>query len=450
MKVKQIKKDGDKVILEAVATPQETAQAMHSAKGAFAQAMGRKPPAQGQSIDQAAEEQMGIKNLDSIVEASAMNALAPMAVDKKNIIPAYPPQAQAKSPFKPNAEFRFEVEVDLKPAYELTSYDPVSIKVPPFQMDESLVDQQLKEMSERYTAYVDDADAPADRTVQKGDHIKIAMEAREGDKELKGLSTKGRTYTAGQGYMPEGFESAILGMKVGETKEFSFEGPDFDEDMNERTQTVDAKVTILSFEKEESPVIDDEWVHKNMPMYKGIDDLRDDLGRGIERQARMEYDAYVRQAAAAELATRFDGKIADEVYEHMRDQMVANIRMDLQQQGMSWDQFVEQNGGEQQFGMMLMLQVRQMLTQGFALDAYFRHMGASVGEEDLVEACRAMNPQVNPKQMIKQAEASGHMFALRESAERLKANKELVEKAQIEIIDPAAGAAPSAGDAAEL
>lgn len=447
MKVKQIKKDGEKVTLEAVATAQETAQAMQAAKMAFAQSMGMKPPVQGQSIDEAAEQQMGIKNLASIVEASAMDALAPMAVDKKGITPAYPPHAQAKGAFKPNEEFRFEVEVDLKPAYELSSYEPVKIKVPPFQMNEGVIDQQIKDMSERYTAYVEDPDAPADRVVEKGDHVKLAMEAREGDKELKGLSTKGRTYTAGQGFMPDGFEEQILGMKAGETKEFTFEGPDFDEDMNERTQTVTAKVTILAFEKEQTPEIDDEWVKANMPMYKGLDDLRADMGKNLERQARMEYDGYVRQAAAAELATRFQGKIADEVYEHMREQLVSNIRMDLQQQGMTWEQFVEQNGGEQQFGMMLMLQVRQMLTQGFALDAYFRHKGMSINEEDLVEACRAMNPQMNPKQMIKQAESAGHMFALRESAERLKANKDLVEKAEIEVVDPEA--VTSAGDASD-
>ncbi len=449
MKVKQIKKDDNKITLEAVATAQEAAQALQAAKMAFAQSMGMKPPAQGQTIDEAAEEQMGIKNLASIVEASAIDALAPLAVDKRGLTPAFPPKARAKEGLRPNAEFRFEVDVDLKPEYELTSYEPVSIKVPPFQMDDSLVEKQIEEMSARYTAYVDDENVPDDRTVQKGDHIKISMVAKEGDKELKGLSTNSRTYTAGEGYMPEGFESAILGMKKGETKEFTFEGPDFDEDMNERTQVVDAKVTVLGFQKEEAPVIDDEWVQKNMPMYKGLDDLKRDMSRGMEQQGRMEYDAYVRQMAAQELATRFEGKIADEVYEAMRDQMVTNIRMDLQQQGMTWDQFVEQNGGEQQFGMMLMLQVRQMLTQGFALDAYFRHEGLSIDDQDILEACRAMNPQVNPAQMRKQAEQSGHGFALRESAERLKANKHLVEQATIEVIEPgeAAGAVAQADGA---
>ena len=77
MKVKQIKKDGDKITLEAVATAQEAAQALQAAKMAFAQSMGMKPPAQGQTIDQAAEEQMGIKNLSSIVEGSGEGCLPP-------------------------------------------------------------------------------------------------------------------------------------------------------------------------------------------------------------------------------------------------------------------------------------------------------------------------------------------------------------------------------------
>lgn len=450
MKVKQIKKTDDVVSLEAVASAEEVNQALQAAKISFARSMGMKPPAQGQSIDQAAEDQMGIKDLDSIVEKAAIEALVPLALDKKNIVPLYPPQAVAKSPFKGNEEFRFEFDVALKPEYELSSYEPVSISVPPFSANSAVIDEQLKEMAQRYTTYTDDPSISADKVVEKGDHIKIALKAFEDGKELEGLTTDGRTYTAGEGYMPEGFDQAILGMKVGETKEFTFEGPDLDEDMNERTQVVDATVTVLGFEKEDIPVIDDAWVQKNMPMYKNLDELKAEMTKGIEKQARAEYDAYVRQLAAQELIDRFQGKIPDEVYEHTRDQMLSDIQMSLQQQGMTWDEFLDQNGGEQQVSMMLMMQIRQMLVQGFALDAYYRHHGLSITDDDILEACRAMNPQANPQQMRKQTIDAGRGFALREIAERLKANNHLVEHADITVVDPAAAqAAPSAQEAAQ-
>ena len=56
-------------------------------------------PEQGKTIAQVAEEKMGIKNLDSIVEAGAIQGLVPFALDKKNLIPSFPPSsATASSP----------------------------------------------------------------------------------------------------------------------------------------------------------------------------------------------------------------------------------------------------------------------------------------------------------------------------------------------------------------
>ncbi len=451
MKVKQIKKEENNVTLDVLATAQEVDGALHAAKVAFAQSMGLKPPSQGANIDEVAEEQMGIKDLDSIVQASAIEALVPLALDKKNICPSYPPTPKPKTQFKHGEEFKFEIEVALKPEYELKSYDPVEIKVPPFKMQEGLVDDQLKQMAERYTTYEEDPDADADKVVEKGDHIKIALQASENGKLIEGLSTDGRTYTAGLGYMPEGFEKEIIGMKAGETKQFQFEGPDFDEDMNERTQLVDATVTVLGFEKEVAPEINDEWIAKNMPMYKDLNTLKADMLKSFEKQAREQYDTYCMQVAAAELSTRFEGKIADEVYEAMRDQLMTNFRMSLQQQGKTWEQFVEENGGEQQFGMLMMMQVRQTLVQGFSLDAVFRHEKMMLSDEDLDAACAMMNPNANPRQTRMQFENTGRGFALRESAQRLKANKFILENAKIEIVDPEASVpeAPKAEDAAK-
>ena len=51
------------------------------------------------------------------------------------------------------------------------------------------------------------------------------------------------------------------------------------------------------------------------------------------------------------------------------------------------------------------------------------------------QACAAMNPQ-NPQGVRRQMEESGRGFALREAAERIKANKWLLEHADITVKDP--------------
>ncbi|MCI8468266.1 MAG: trigger factor [Eggerthellaceae bacterium] len=435
MKVSMKKLGDNQVRLECVATAEEVNNALQASQIGFAQSMGLRPEA-GKTVAQVAEEKMGIKNLDSIVEASAVQGLVPFALDKKNIIPAFPPQPEAKSALKRDREFAFDLTVSLKPDYELTSYDPVEITMPAFAVNPDAVDDQLRQMAERYTTYVT-ADA---KPVEKGDSCLIAMKCLKNGEEVTGLTTDGRTYTAGMGYMPEGFDEQIIGMQPGETKEFTFEGPGIDEDFNEITEVIDCTVTVKEIQAPAIPEIDDEWVKTNMPMFKDAEALRADIARGVEHGAREQYDNYKRQMAVSELARRFQGKIADEVYETMRSNLMENMRAELQQSGQSWEDFVAQNGGEQQFGMMLMLQTREMLVQGYALDAVFRHEKLSITDDDLEAACRAMNPQANPKQMLEQFKQSGRLFALRESAERLKANNWVVEHAIITEVDPNAPA----------
>lgn len=430
MKVSQKKKDGNEVTYEVVADAADVARALQMASVAFANSMGLQPEG-GKTVAQVAEERMGIKDLDVMVAQGALDALATLALDKKNIIPAYPPKPEAKSMPRRGEPFRFLLNVSMRPEYELTSYEPITLEVQKFAIPESAVDAEIEGMTNSYTAYVPDKDADPDRAIAAGDFVKIAIKATEDGKEFKGLNTDGRTYAVGAGHMPKGFDDEVQGMKVGQTKSFTFEAPSFDKDLKETTSNIDATVTIKEMLKEQKPELTDEWVARNMPMFKTVSEMRTGIRKSIEVRERESYDAYVRQAAAAELAKRFEGKIADEVYETMMGQLRENIKLDLRQQGKTWEQFVEENGGESQLSMLLMLQAREVLVQGYALDAVFRHFGLSVSDADIEQVCRAMNPSADPKQLHEQIKQNGQGFALRESAERFKANQYVLEHAKI-------------------
>lgn len=430
MKVTQKKLGPNKVRLEVVATVDEVSKALHAAQVSFARSMGLDPE-QGKTVAQVAEEKMGIKNLDSIVRGDAIKNLVPFALDKKNLVPMSMPEAQPTSPFERGRQFSFTLDVDLKLRYELTSYEPVEFSAPRFVANEALVDQQIEQMTQTYVSY----QAAEAKAIEAGDFCKIAMECFEDGERVPNLCTDGRTYAAGQGYMPEGFDAQIMGMQPGETKTFTFEGPSFDEDLNPVTQKIDCTLTVLEVQKAVAPVLDDEWVQKNMPWYKSYADLRADIERSVQRQERDQYDNYLCNLAAAELVKRFDGRIPDEAYEATRDNVVNNLRRSLQQQGKTWEEFLEESGGEQQVGMMLMIQTREVLVQGFVLDAVYRHAKLNITDEDIDAACRSMNPQAHPRQIRQQFEQTGTMFALREAAERLKANKWAVEQAKITYVD---------------
>ena len=441
MKVTKKKLDDGKVMLEAVATPDEVNKALHQAQLQFAMQMGLRPQ-KDKTIAEVAEETMGIKDLDSIVNSQAVDYLVPFALDKKGITPAYAPKGLPQSSLKRGREFAFRVTVLPKPDYDLESYDPVDITVEPFKKDDAAVEKQLREMAENYAIY-ETADP---KPVEKGSHVLLKIKAFENGEPLTGLSTDGRTYSVGLGYMPEGFDENIIGMNVGDEKEFTFEGPSFDDEGNPTTETVRCIVTVLETQKRVIPEITDEWVKTYMPMYPNAAAVREEVDRQVNGARKAQYDDYVRGMAASKLSERFKGKIDDAVYEAMRDNIMSNLRQSLEQQDMTFDDFVEQNGGRQMFDMQIMLQTRQNLVQGFSLDALFRHEGLIVSDEDINEVCAMINPR-NPRATRREFEDNGRNFALREIAERLCANKWLVEHANITYKDPAASEEPATDEA---
>ena len=413
MKVTEKKLDDGRILLEAVASTAEVSHALTAAQYRFAQQMGVQPTP-GMSVEQAVEKQLGIKDLDAIVQQQAVEYLVPFAIDKRNITPAFPALPKAAGPLKRGQTFSFEVRVTPKPDYELKSYEPVSITVPPFEIEQAEVEEQIAQIAESYAEFVSDEPHP----VAKGDGFLLALEAFQNGEKMDNLSTEGRTYLTGMGLMPEDFEKHLIGMNVGETKSFSFDLPGMNAD--------DKGV----------PAIDDEWVAKNLPMYRDAAALRGGITDRLTADRRAQYEAYKLQVAASELAKRFEGRSQDEVYEAMQQTLVSNLRGQLQQQGIPFEQFVQSQGGEQQFGMIMMMQTREMLVQGYALDALFRHEKMTLTDEDIDAACRSMNPQ-NPDAVKREMQENGRGFALREAAERMKANQWMLDHAIVNVEQPA-------------
>lgn len=441
------KKTAEGVIhLDCEATAQEVNNVLREAGEAFAMSMGVRPQP-GQTIADAVQAALGIADLDKVVEAQAIELLVPRALDRRNLVPAYPPKANPSQKFERGKRFAFTMDVTVKPTYELKSYDPVEVTVQPFVFDDSVIDKQMEELAQRYSTYVGTDPKP----LEDGDACEIAMTISQNGEEIKALCTEGRTYLLGRGLMPEGFDEGLRGMEPGQTKEFSFDAPQLNEVGEEVSQTLDCKVTVKEVQKEVVPLIDDAWVKANLPGMETVQALRDDMRRVFEAQQREGYQNYVQQMVLSQLARRFEGRIADEIYEATRNQLVQNMQMEMQQQGVDFQQFVAANGGEQQFGMMLMMQTREVLVQGFCLDAVYRHQRMSLTDADLDAACLAMNPQGNPAYMRQQLEAAGRGFALRETAERNKALRYVVEHAVVTEQEPAAPAeAPAkAEEAAE-
>ena len=77
----------------------------------------------------------------------------------------------------------------------------------------------------------------------------LFFKVEEGE-EIKALTCEDRTYLMGRGYMPEGFDEALIGMEPGQTKEFTFEAPLGTENGEVVNKPISCTVTVKEIQQE--------------------------------------------------------------------------------------------------------------------------------------------------------------------------------------------------------
>ena len=123
---------------------------------------------------------------------------------------------------------------------------------------------------------------------------------------------------------------------------------------------------------------------------------------------------------------------------------MAGYEQQAKQQGMDLEDMLGQQGiDQQQFSMQMMFQVREMLTQGFSLDAWARHYNIEPTEDDMKDFLKMMSPQANSQdkldemfEQVKKKEEEQGQDGLYIAARRYLANKDLLEKATVHVEDP--------------
>ena len=324
----------------------------------------------------------------------------------------------------------FQQELPPYPQYELSSYDPVELTPPQRVVTDAMVEARMQEIMEN--APVDYA--PTERKVGgPKDNVEIAVEVTLDGEPVKGLCSDSQIYCLGSGSMPIGFDRGVVGIKVGETREFDFEAPDPASDDN-AIRMFHAKVTLLHVMRPVKPVLTDEWVSIHIALCKTVEAFRNRTRTNLEKESvKLTEQDYTEQAVAM-LATRFDGKIDDIWYESGRQDLLRTYTEQAKAQNMNLEDMVKAQGMDmQQFNMMLMLQVREMLVQGFCLDAWARHYNLEPTDDDVLAVANLMSNGRGKLMLdnMREQEATKELEGMRTAARRYVANKDLVEKAII-------------------
>ena len=180
----------------------------------------------------------------------------------------------------------FTAEVDIRPDFDLPELSAQTATVDALDVPESLVDDQIEVLRNRFGSR-----ETVERAAADGDVVTIDLVATKDGEALPDATAADLEYTVGSGQMLDGLDDAVTGLSAGESADFSSTlvgGPLKDE-------PADIEVTVTKVQSQTLPETDDDFAQEASE-FDTIDELRKSIRTRLTQLARLEQASQARDA----------------------------------------------------------------------------------------------------------------------------------------------------------
>jgi len=225
----------------------------------------------------------------------------------------------------------YEATVEVYPEVEVKALDTLTVERKTSEIQDKDVDQMIENLQNQRQTWVE-----TKGMAKKDMQVTFDFEGTIDGEKFEGGSATDFKLVLGSGRMIPGFEDGIIGMKKGEEKVIDVTFPEDYQAENLAGKAAQFKITVKQVEKAKLPELDAEFLQTfGVSEEEGIDKLKADVRKNMEREVRNGLRNQVKQAA-------FDALVeANEV--EVPSAMVAQ-EIDRQRQQMI-QQFTQQFGG---------------------------------------------------------------------------------------------------------
>lgn len=218
----------------------------------------------------------------SATEALVMEATR-KALDEHDLEPyGNPYLTDIKS--EENEPMVFEAIVELSPDFELADYKGLALERPIREIRDGDVDGFLFSLRERNAEAVP---AGEDRPLRDGDVAIVDFQGSRDGEVLKGMDIDDFEIRMGREQLIPGFEEQIVGMKMGQEREFDLPFPDNYPQENLAGQTVHFNVSLKEVKEMRIPDLDDEFA-RSVGEFETLDDLKKVIHQDLEGTAKAD------------------------------------------------------------------------------------------------------------------------------------------------------------------
>ncbi|GAA3209889.1 trigger factor [Microbacterium terregens] len=209
-----------------------------------------------------------------------------------------------------SGDLEVEVEVDVRPDFELPAFEGTTIEVDAIEVDEAAIDEELDRLRARFGTLV-----TVDRPAATGDFVELNLVATIDGTEID--RAEGISYEVGSGELLEGIDEAIDSLTAGEETTFrsTLIGGDH------AGEEAEVAVVVTAVKERELPEADDDFA-QIASEFDTLAELRDSLKDRVAQQSTFTQGSAARDKLVEQLLTQVEipvppKLIEDEVHTHL-------------------------------------------------------------------------------------------------------------------------------------
>jgi trigger factor len=338
-------------------------------------------------------EKIGEETVQGKAAQLAVEKTYPQAIEELELRPLSQPEVQVTKISK-SGKLEYKAEFAVEPEIELGDYKDIEIDEGTKQetVGEEEVQDSLKHLQKRQ-ADVENVE----RASQEGDRVEIDFVARHKDVKVEGGESENHPLVIGEGQFPEDFENELIGMKKGDTKEFSVQFPDDFSRSEFAGKKIDFKVTMKLVQDIELPELNDEFA-QSLGQFDDLDDLKEKLKQGVAQEKQQERQKRIDQKILDAVVEDSEIEIAPQLIEREKNNMMEEFKGEVSRMGMEFEEYLEKLGQDkEELRDSWDENAKKRLQIRFALDKIAQKEEIEVDEERLEEELQNQLKNLNPE-----------------------------------------------------
>ena len=308
--------------------------------------------------------------------------------------------------FKIGEDLKIVAKIELRPEVKLGDYKGMTLEVEGYKIEEDAMQKSLDGMLKQHATTV----LVTDRNTKNDDIIVFDFEGFSNGEKIEHGDAKNFTMDLANSSFIPGFAEQLVDRPLGEEFDIEVKFPEEYHEKKLAGQPATFKCKINEIKTKVFPELNDEFAQKIGP-FKTVDELKADIQKYLENQKKDIDKANSEKAIFEKVVASAEVDIQQSMIDREADELVAEYKEKLAQQGFTWEQALEAHGYDD-----IMKQLKEdalvRVKNSLVIDKIAKEENITVSQADFGAKLTELSQmyQIDPNTMIKQLSQTPGVF----------------------------------------